>query len=208
MRVLIIAQPRTGSTIFSKWLSKELSLLWLDEPFNRQTSIAIDQFFNSDNIVAKVIFEEKKGEWFYDKRIKKNDDVLSLNWDYIFVLTRLNIKDQAISKIWANQNQCWSETKYKIDEEWINKRDRIIQKQIIKFEEDKKIIDCINAYKLTYEEIYESKSIINDIKNIFNIDSFEHLDDLSKENRYRKFNDYNGEDLFDNFKKKSYIRVL
>jgi hypothetical protein len=208
MRVLIIAQPRTGSTVFSKWLSNELSLLWLDEPFNRQRGVAINQFFELDNILAKVIFEGNKGEWFYDRRIKSIDDLLSLNWDYVFTLTRNNVREQSISKVWSDENEYWYITKYKIDDNWLLKRSKWIEKQIRIFESDKKIVDSINSHKLIYEEIYSTKSNINYIKNLFNIDEFKYAEEISSDNRYRKESEYNGDDLFDKFKKKPYIRVL
>jgi hypothetical protein len=34
MRILLIAPPRSGATTFSRWLSKELNLKWINEPFN------------------------------------------------------------------------------------------------------------------------------------------------------------------------------
>jgi LPS sulfotransferase NodH len=207
MRILIIAQPRTGSTVFSRWLSSELNFKWINEPFNI-TNHNINDIFDADNIVVKLIFENNTGEWFWDGRIKSINHLISLNWDIIFVLTRDNTLNQAISKAWADENEMWGETKYRITDGWLEKRNKGIQKRIVNIEKDKEFLKLLNVNQITYEGIYETKCVINELKELLKVNDFKYTDVLSNKNRYRKTAEYNEDDLFDKFKKKSYIRVI
>jgi len=208
MRILIIAQPRTGSTVFANWLSKELNYKWINEPFNMYNPSKMVDFLNTDNVVAKLIFEKNKGEWFYSKSIQTIDDLLSLNWDFVFILTRDDISEQAISKAWADVNDIWAPTKYKINDDWLIKNDKLIQKRKKEFQKDKDVVKSIKGYQITYEQIYHTNTILTDLKNILNIENFNYVDYLSNENRYRKTADYTGEDLFDKYQKKPYISII
>ena len=184
MRILIIAQPRTGSTVFTKWLSKELSHYCLIEPFNSHNKIEIDKVFTEKNIVCKLIYQENRGEWFYDKRIKNNEELLSLNWDYIFALTRCNVYDQSISKVWGDLNQRWH-SNYQITEEWVNLNKKYIEKCYEELLFEQKQMNLINSNQITYEGIYENKSDLLKVCEILNINEMKYFNEISNQKRYR-----------------------
>jgi hypothetical protein len=183
MRILIIAQPRTGSTVFSKWLSKELGYYWLSEPFNSHNKIEIDKVFIKNNIVCKLIFQENRGEWFYDNRIKNIEELL-LNWDYVFTLTRLNIYDQSISKVWGDLNHKWH-SNYEITDKWAHANKKHIEKCYEELVFEKKQINLINSTQITYEGIYETGLDLSKVCSLVGIDKMHYFDDLSLKNRYR-----------------------
>jgi shikimate kinase len=61
MRILLIAPPRSGATTFSRWLSKELNLKWINEPFNNNQLNNIElifEFHTKNNIIAKITGNE------------------------------------------------------------------------------------------------------------------------------------------------------
>ena len=187
MRILIICQPRTGSTVFSKWLSKELNFQWINEPFNRENPDSkkeIHDSFHNDNIVAKLIYEIGRGEWFYDKKIYDIRHLFSLNWDHIFILTRDDVSDQAISNAWAGINRKWH-VNYQLNDSWINQNKRIIEKYLNQLEIDKKFLKSIKHQQITYEGIYQNKTDIEKICHILNIENLKYVSDLSNKNRYR-----------------------
>jgi hypothetical protein len=168
MRILIIAHPRTGSTAFSKWLSKELGLYWLNEPFNSHIKLEIDKVFTENNIVCKLIFQENRGEWFYDARIKNIEHLLKLSWDAIFILTRNNIREQSISKVWGDLNLKWH-TNYQITDEWIYKHKNYVESYIKELEPEKLLLNSIPCIQITYEGIYENKLDLLKVCNFLNI---------------------------------------
>jgi len=184
MRILIIAQPRTGSTVFSKWLSKELGYYWLSEPFNSHIKIEIDKVFREKNVVCKLVYQENRGEWFYDKRIKNTEELLLLNWDYVFTLTRQDVYDQSISKVWGDLNHKWH-SNYEITEDWINLNKKYIEKCYEELESEKKQINLIKSSQITYEGLFENKSDLFKICEIFNINELKYHNDISNKKRYR-----------------------
>ena len=184
MRILIIAQPRTGSTVFSKWLSDELQYQRISEPFNMDKKSEIEDLFNKDNIVVKLIYEIGRGEWFYDKRINDIEHLFSMNWDSIFILTRNDLKEQAISKVWADTNQKWH-TNYKINDDWIKKHKKILEKYVKELEFDKTYLKSIGYNQICYENIYENAIDLKKICELLKINQLKYIEDLNLKNRYR-----------------------
>jgi predicted heme/steroid binding protein len=184
MRILIIAQPRTGSTVFSKWLSKELNYYWLNEPFNSHNKIEIDKVFTKNNIVCKLIFQENRGEWFYDNRIENTINLLSLSWDSIFILTRNDVYDQSISKVWGDINHKWHEN-YEITQDWLQQNKNHIEKYYKELEFEKIKINSFHFNQISYEGIYETGLDLSKVCSSVGIDKMHYFDDLSLKNRYR-----------------------
>ena len=183
MRILIIAQPRTGSTVFSRWLSKELGYYWLNEPF-RLNRIDVDKVFTESNVVCKLIYQQNRGEWFYYDRIKNIEHLLSLSWDNIFILTRNDIYNQAISWVWTDLNQKWHEN-YQITNYWINRNKTNIEKYVKELEFEKIKINSFHFNQISYEGIYETGYDLQKVCSMTGIDKMNYFDDLSLKNRYR-----------------------
>jgi len=184
MRILIIAQPRTGSTVFSRWLSKELNYNWLNEPFNSHDKIEIDKVYIENNIVCKLIYQENRGEWFYDDRIKSTEHLLSLSWDSIFILTRNDVYDQSISKVWGDSNQKWHEN-YQITNNWINQNKTNIEKYFKELELEKIKINSFHSNQISYEGIYETGYDLQKVCSMIGINKMNYFEELSLKNRYR-----------------------
>jgi len=184
MRILIIAQPRTGSTVFSNWLSKELNHHWLNEPFNSHIDFEIDKVFVEKNIVCKLIYQENRGEWFYDDRIKTTEDLLSLYWDMVFILTRDDVYEQSISKVWSDTNHKWH-VNYQITEEWLQQNKKYIEKYCKELELEKIQINSFHFNQISYEGIYETGLDLLKVCSLVGISKMNYLNDLSSKNRYR-----------------------
>jgi len=149
VRILIISQPRTGGTVFSRWLSKELNYEWINEAFILNDDKKIEKVFNSDNIVVKVIYEQGMGEWHITKKIQNINHLFSLNWDHIFILTRDDVNEQAISNTWAGTNRKWH-VNYQVSDSWINQHKNIIEKYINQLEIDKKFLKSIKSLSVNF----------------------------------------------------------
>lgn len=184
MRILIIAQPRTGSTVFSKWMSKELGFEWINEAFLHNDQDKIEKIFNSDNIVVKLIFEQNNGEWNYYKKIQNIFHLFSFNWDNIMILTRDNLFEQATSIVWATTNYKWH-TNYQIDQNWISQYIDLIENYVEKIKEGRQYLRNLKQKQITYEGIFHKKNHLMEICSNMGINQLKYLEDLSLENRYR-----------------------
>ena len=177
MRILLIATPRSGSTTFINWVSKELKLKVINEPFNNsQKNIKELQnhFYNSDNIIAKIAANE-------------TNHVEKKSWDYILGLTRETIEDCAISLTKAlteNKTKYEWHTKYSIKEDWIvNNRNKINEMSDFIIKQNNLILNNKNIdFLLTYEDVYYNKIKIIDFCKKFNITN---LNLLNPSKKYR-----------------------
>ena len=175
MRLLLIATPRSGSTSFINWISKELKLKIINEPFNiNQKNIKELQnhFYNSDNIIAKITPNE-------------TNHVEKKSWNFILGLTRETIEDCAISftkALTINKTKYEWHTKYTVENNWIIKNiDKInetidfITKQNYLILNDKNI-----DFQLTYEDVFYNKIKILDFCKKLNITNLDLLDPSKK----------------------------
>ena len=55
MRILVLSHTRSGSTVFCKWLSKELDIELDETPYDYKT---FNTIFNKDKIITKIVIEE------------------------------------------------------------------------------------------------------------------------------------------------------
>jgi len=170
MRILIIALARSGGYQLNEWLALELGYKMIHEPIRTNQSI------EGDNIVVKYLINE----------IENRMDIDYINWDKIIGLTRLDIRECAISQTKAVQTNEWR-SGYEVSNEWINEN----KIDINHFEEwvDKRS-DYLNTIKeiqlnVTYEGIYNTKEDIQRIKDYIGISNtkYEHL--LDSTNRLR-----------------------
>jgi hypothetical protein len=186
MRILIIAQSRTGSTSFSKWLSKELNHQWSNEPFNSNIKFEIDKVFTEKNIVCKICVKEIENNFIerQNNKIKNINDLLLLTWDNIFILTRNDSYDQAISKVWASLNNKWHD-KYEITQDWLQQNKNHIEKYFKELELQKIKINSFHFNQISYEGIYQTGLDLSKVCSLVGIDKMNYFDDLSLKNRYR-----------------------
>jgi hypothetical protein len=182
MRILIIAPPRTGGNIFSKWLSSELSYKWIHEPFNPNHNMLdkIEHLFSLDNIVVKLITFE--WEDYY------NLNQITNKFDKIIGLTRDNLFDTAVSFVKALETNNFTK-RYNINDEWIENNRELINTHLnyIKILNDytKKIN---NSLQITYEEIYNTKNDIKKVVKYLNMGELKYFDMLDNKNKYKNNN--------------------
>ena len=170
MRILIIALGRSGGYQLNEWLALELGYKMIHEPIRTNQSI------EGDNIVVKYLINE----------IENRTDIDLINWDKMIGLTRMDVRECAISQTKAVQTNKWRDG-YEVSSEWINQNETDINH----FEYLKnKSIDYLNKIKeiqlkVTYERIYNTKEDIQRIKDYIGISNtkYEHL--LDNTNRLR-----------------------
>ena len=172
MRVVIISGYRVGGTQFSKWLSKELNLNYIHEPFNLRWRK------EKENILGEnILIKTDPFEW---------NEIKNLNWDYKIGLIRTNTKDCAISTTHSQERNEWF-VEYSITDKWLEKNHKRIihnEEHIIKINEQ--ITNIKDLFQITYEGIYQNGEDILRIKQLFNIQNFSFSHYLDQTNRYRK----------------------
>ena len=170
MRILIIALKRSGGHQLNEWLALELGYKMIHEPIRTNQSV------EGDNIVVKYLVNE----------IENKMDIDFTNWNKIIGLTRMDVRECAISQTRAVQTNEWR-VGYEVSGEWINQNETDIKH----FEEwVNKRNDYLNKIKeiqlkVTYEGIYNTKEDIQRIKDYIGITNtkYEHL--LDSTNRLR-----------------------
>jgi len=180
MRILVNASPRTGATTFINWLSKELDLKVINEPFNpNHTNIKELQnsFYTNKHIIAKIT----GGECFNTSKKE---------WDFIIGLTRESLDECAESYTKAmleNKSKEEWHTPYIIDETWINKhKPEIDLYKAYILEQNNYIFSNkeIDFY-ITYEEIYFGNTKIKELELLLNT-KFKYTKYLDLSKKYRK----------------------
>jgi hypothetical protein len=191
MRILIYSIARCGSSTLLNWVSKELHLAPLFEPFNIvQKGDArsfndnfmndFDSFQKMDNFVAKMIFGAKPNN------VEIIENEFFLTFDKVIALYRSNLADHATSLYIAKNiiknyfsEYNFEDVRNQIDDNSIN--------QIIG--ETWKNVERLKNFKnceiFTYEEIFEHQNHKRLLEYLGIVDP-KHLDVISSSNRYRK----------------------
>lgn len=176
MKILIIANPRTGSTVLGRWLGLELKYNFLNEPYYNKSLITLN-----DNVVIKELYHH-----FNYENININE--IMINFEKVIGLIRTDTIDCAISLIYANENNNnHVHGKYNISEKWIEKRQDKIQLISKSIEDNNQLIKNIpNILLCRYEKIFQEKLDLNRIKEYIGFsDDFKHTELLDLSNRYR-----------------------
>jgi hypothetical protein len=185
MRIAIISHYRSGSTMFSRWLSLELGYYLIIEPYNTDKSwnknreYNIEQSLQLENVVVKYLYNQFNTPM-------EIESVLN-SFDKIILLIRQNDKESAISAVYADENKKFHNT-YFIDDMWIDNHIGLIENEIINLTMLKdKIKNISNGLLVTYENIFEEKIDIDKIKNYIGLDMFKHnhMHVLDKKYRYK-----------------------
>ena len=180
MRILLIAPPRSGATTFSNWLSKELNLKWINEPFNNNQLNNIElifEFHTKHNIIAKIT----GNEYIHTQKDK---------WDLIIGLTRSNVDECSISftkALLENKTKDEWHTKYVLTNKWILENSVEIEKN--KKEINTQIENIINNLdidiQLTYEDVYYDKIKINKLYDLLKLKTLNYSYMLNNDKKYR-----------------------
>lgn len=185
MRIAIISHYRSGSTSFCRWLSSELNLPLIIEPYN------IDVYWNKNrvnNIESALHLENVVVKYLYNQFENEQQLFNVLNsFDKILLLTRENEIDSAISAVYAEETKKYHNT-YFIDTNWINKHNGNIELEIENIKVLKnKINNISNGLHITYENIFVQTTDIIKIKEYIGIELFKNEYNylLDNKRRYR-----------------------
>lgn len=164
MKVLIVAQARSGSTSLLKAVGYSSDLMIINEPFRDSDKFADDYRLlkDTDNIVVKTV-----GNWFYRMQELSDPNTLFSMFDKVIGLTRNNVKETTTSYIVADHFNSWrkGQKTHKLSEDEYNKI--ILNKYKEQYEDVKKIqseIKSFNIEQFTYEGLFLDKTELDAIE--------------------------------------------
>lgn len=170
MKILVLSHTRSGSTVFCKWLSKELNIELDETQYHYKT---FNTLFNKDKIIIKIVIEE------YDP-----PNEIVEKFDKVICITRENSIESAISFVNADTKAEWHVT-YKLTNEWIDSNKDKIIKRVYIFQHLKKHLKNKDLFQITYENIYINKVDIDRVLSYLHIEKPKHLDMLDYGKKYR-----------------------
>ena len=174
-RILILATARSGSTRLMEWISYELGITSIDEPFNT------NKLHNKEKLKNKnVVVKELINHTF-------NIDLRSFidSFDIVITLRRENTFECAISLQYSIENHKEHST-YVIDTKWIDSRNEILNELVIGIESIGNIvINTESDLAITYEGIYENKNDITKVCELLEINNPKYLGMLEKKYKLR-----------------------
>lgn len=181
MIVTIIAEPRSGSNNFANWFNLQKDFTVFYEPFNvvskwyQNNKPPKEYKFYTKNLCIKEIFYPNKS---FDTLIEVSDKIICLY--------RENYQDQLESFLNSVTTNNWSlPYVYKPKESNIIK-EKTQYFSLLKKEFREKYL-CENFFKISYEELYYKKGIVEVINYLNNIE-IESLE-FPIGQKYRKFID-------------------
>lgn len=192
MRVLVYSTQRCGSTAVMNWISKELDLTPVFEPFipcgeedfrryNNNWRDDLDAFNRLKYIVTKVI-HYNLSEIIDNENIER--DFFS-KFDKVVVVYRENLRDQAESLLIASKRRI-SFGDYNLKKELSELNpDHITETSNIILEQTESMLSYNNCFKISYEDIFIRKEY-NKLIEYLEIKEPKHLDLFNPKNKYGK----------------------
>ena len=162
MRVCIYAQSRTGSTVLSSYISNQLGLYNVVEPYNIKNPkyYSDEEVWLDPNICVKFLCGELKPH---------QQSSLLEYFDKVIILTREDDIAGSESHIMALLTDKWKPYSYFLKE--FNEQERRDLQNHIKWRElTKKELLSLPYFKVTYEEIFYKKVGITKINSYLNIE--------------------------------------
>jgi hypothetical protein len=172
MNVCVVCHSRVGGTSFGNWLSKELGLDYIHEPFNKNHEKSYEHIDYSENKFVIKLEPERL-------ELIKTDKI-------IVGLIRENTLDCAISLVHALHSDKWHR-EYTITQCWIDDNIEEIKEMEIKIKnENNSIKEMYTDILVTYEGIYDTHTDIPKLQQFFNVKSFSYISQyLNPKMRYR-----------------------
>jgi hypothetical protein len=192
MRILVYSTQRCGSTAVMDWISKELDLTPVFEPFipcseedyrryNNNWRNDLGAFNRLKHIVAKVI-HYNLDELIHVDNIESE---FFSKFDKVVVLYRENIRDQSESLLIASKRKI-SFGEYNLKKELLELNpDHIEETSGILLEQTESMLSYNNCFKISYEDIFIRKDYSKLIEYL-GIKEPKHLDLFNPKNKYGK----------------------
>jgi len=192
MRILVYSTQRCGSTAVMDWISKELDLTPVFEPFipcgeedyrryNNNWRNDLDAFNRLKHIVAKVI------HYNLDELIHVDNVEAEFfsKFDKVIVVYRENIRDQSESLLIASKRKI-SFGEYNLKKELLELNpDHIEETSSILLEQTESMLSYNNCFKISYEDIFIRKDYSKLIEYL-GIKEPKHLDLFNPKKKYGK----------------------
>jgi hypothetical protein len=169
MKILVLSEPRSGSTNLAKWFKHQEDFTTFIEPYNlvsidyKNNKDPFTWKFNTENLVIKEIYRPLDETWF-----KLLNSLVEFS-DKTIILYRENKKEQLESWLAAiksgNWGNKWFESDIKINPSQVNYFNDLVKGFKLNF------IDGNSFFKITYEELYQSNEGIDKLINFINIDN-------------------------------------
>jgi len=154
MRIAIVTLPRTGGTVFTRWLGKELDFKTIYEPhwsvYHREAKYTEYEIWKQPNTITK---------WILDEFQYFNVDVTEClaSYDFVIIHTRDNLYEECRSFVYAAKNLIGSawHMKYNIPSDWETLNKDKIDEFVNTFSIDKSNLLSLNGdINTTYEGVY------------------------------------------------------
>jgi hypothetical protein len=154
MRIAIVTLPRTGGTVFTRWLGKELGFNTIYEPHwsvhHREATYTQYEIWEQSNTITKWILDE------FDYLDMDANHYLA-SYDFVILHTRDNVYEECRSFLYAAKNFLGSgwHMKYNLPSDWETLNKDKIDEFVNKFSIDKsKLLSLKGNINTTYEGIY------------------------------------------------------
>ena len=182
MRIAIVTLPRTGGTVFTRWLGKELNFKTIYEPhwsnYHIETQYTDYEIWEQPNTITKWIVDE-----FVYFNTNINDCLTSYN--FVIVHSRDDLYEECRSFVYAAKSLIGKEwhTKYTIPPDWETLNKDKIDEFTNSFSINKsKLLSLSCDINTTYEGTYYG----NDSEKVSDLLKFtpKYLDMLDSKHKY------------------------
>lgn len=162
MRILVLAQSRSGSTGLTAWLKSEFNEPVLIEPFNpyanseEELQRHMELVKSDDGLILKFVDNMFLGV----KEIESTEWLIS-RFDKVIGLTREDDEACAFSRLIAHLNNDWKGSVHNapISEQIIKDNENLMRTYTSHAKKQKEFIKALDIFQITFEEIYEEKNV-------------------------------------------------
>ena len=164
MKVLVVAQARSGSTSLLKAIGYGSDLMIINEPFRDSDKFADDYKLikDTDNIVVKTV-----GNWFNRMEEFSDPNKLFSMFDKVVGLTRNDIEETTTSYLIASHLNSWrkGQKDHKLSEEEYNKIiSNNYEEQYNNIKSIQEEIKSFNIEQFTYEGLFKDRTELDAIE--------------------------------------------